>query len=206
MMTTYPDFTHPDKTQRERELAYLKADVALCSEIGIKYLRILAGQAHPETTVDEGIASVLENFHKMASFADQYKVGLLFEDHAKPGAWNRVDFCYPPDIFLKICDGIRDTSIRVNYDTGNITAYGADTIEILKQVIDITETIHVTDMAIKGKFSPVTIGSGVVPNKEVFDLLKQRHFNGWICIEEASGKGLEGIKSAHDYVRSVWNS
>ena len=34
MMTTYPDFTHPDPVQRERELLYLQGDVALCSVIG----------------------------------------------------------------------------------------------------------------------------------------------------------------------------
>ena len=45
MMTTYPDFTHPDAIQRERELLYLQSDVALCSELGARYLRILAGQA-----------------------------------------------------------------------------------------------------------------------------------------------------------------
>ena len=149
MMTTYPDFTHPDPVQRRRELEYLIADTALASEIGIRYLRILAGQAHPEMGIEEGIGHVLDNFKKIAPYGEQYGVGLLFEDHAKPGAWERVDFSYPPDIFLRICQGIRDTSIRLNFDTGNITAYGCDTMEVLPKVIDLVETVHVTDMAEK---------------------------------------------------------
>ena len=39
MMATYPDFTHPDQMQRDRELLYLQSDIALASELGIKYLR-----------------------------------------------------------------------------------------------------------------------------------------------------------------------
>lgn len=206
MMTTYPDFTHPDSMQRQRELEYLISDVALASEIGIRYLRILAGQAHPETGIEEGIRYVLDYFKKIAPYGVKYGVELLYEDHAKPGAWDCVDFSYPPDIFLRICDGIRGTGIRLNYDTGNITAYGEDTLKVLTKVMDLVETIHVTDMAEKGCFSPVAIGTGVVPNKEVFQYLKSRGFDGWLCIEEASGCGLEGIRTAYDFVRHVWNS
>lgn len=204
MMTTYPDFTHPDPVQRQRELEYLIADVALSSEIGIRYLRILAGQAHAGMGIEEGIDHVLDKFRKIAPYGERYGVGLLYEDHAKPGAWDHVDFSYPPDIFLRICEGMRGTGIRLNYDTGNITAYGGDTMEVLPQVIDLVETIHITDMAEKGRFSPVTIGTGVVPNREVFAYLKERGFDGWLCVEEASGRGLEGIRIAHDFVKEAW--
>ena len=33
MITTYPDFTNPDELQRERELAFANADVALASAL-----------------------------------------------------------------------------------------------------------------------------------------------------------------------------
>ena len=206
MMTTYPDFTNPDPKQRKREFEYLVSDIALASEIGISYLRILAGQAHPEMGIEEGIGLVVDNFKKIASFGEYYGVGLVFEDHAKPGAWDHVDFCYPPEIFLRICEGIRGTSIRVNYDTGNITAYGGDAVEVLSKVIDLVETVHVSDMSEKGRFSPTTIGAGVVPNKEIFHLLKKNGFNGWLCIEEGSGRGLEGIKIAHSFVKDASNN
>ena len=205
MMTTYPDFTHPDPVQRRRELEYLIADTALASEIGIRYLRILAGQAHPEMGIEEGIGHVLDNFAKIASYGERYGVGLLFEDHSKPGAWDYTDFAYPPDIFLRICSGLRGTGIRLNFDIGNITAYGMDTMEVLPKVIDLVETIHVSDMSEKGRFSPVTIGAGIVPNREVFRFLKGNGFNGWLCVEEASGRGLEGIRIAHDFVREAWD-
>ena len=49
MITTYPDFSHPNPIQREREMKNLKHDIVLASNLGARYLRILAGQAHPET-------------------------------------------------------------------------------------------------------------------------------------------------------------
>ena len=79
MMTTYPDFTHPCPLQRERELLYLKGDVALCSELGIQYLRILAGQAHPESSVEDCIDWVDGYFHQIDLCAKEFGVNLVFE-------------------------------------------------------------------------------------------------------------------------------
>ena len=60
MATSYPDFTHPDPLQRQRELDYCRADIALCSQLGVRYLRVLAGQAHPAVSRSEGIARAVE--------------------------------------------------------------------------------------------------------------------------------------------------
>lgn len=204
MMTTYPDFTHPDPVQRERELLHLQSDVALCSEIGVRYLRILAGQAHPESPSEACVAWTAENFHIIDGYARRFGVGLVFENHGKPGAWDQVDFTFEPRHFLDICRRIRDTGIRVNFDTGNITAHGEDPMEFLPSVLDLVETIHVTDMAERGRFSPTVIGTGVTPNREVFRYLREQGFDNWLCIEEASGNGLPGIRDAYHYVKNLW--
>ena len=36
MASAYPDFTHPDALQRERELEYLRRDIAMCSELRLQ--------------------------------------------------------------------------------------------------------------------------------------------------------------------------
>ena len=204
MVTTYPDFTHPDSIQRERELEYLKHDIALSSEIGARYLRILAGQAHPSTPIEEGIEWVIENFRRVSSVGDKFKVKLLFENHSKPGAWDYVDFSHPTEIFLTIVEGIKDTGIGVNFDTGNTLAYGDDPIPVLRKVMSRVETIHAADTATRGKLEPVVLGEGIVPFGEIFSLLKQNSFDGWICIEEASKTGEEGIRKAVEFVRKTW--
>ena len=204
MATTYPDFTHPDKLQRERELLYFARDIALCSQLGIPYLRVLAGQAHPETGIKDGIRWAIDGIRRSADIADRLGVTLLYEDHSKPGAWDYVDFSYPPEIFLQIVDGIWDTSVGLNFDTGNLVAYGQDPLPILKQVLPKVETIHVTDMVEYGKFSPVLIGTGVTPNAACFRYLKENGWDKWLCIEEASFHGLEGIRQAVENTRKIW--
>jgi sugar phosphate isomerase/epimerase len=204
MVTAYPDFTHPDPLQRRRELDYCKSDIALCSQLGAKYMRILAGQAHPETSRENGIAWTVENFHLIDNVARHYGIKLLYENHSKPTAWQYLDFSYPMDIFLTILNRIKDTSIRLNFDIGNIVSLNLEPMDILPLVIDWIETIHVSDMSETGKFSPIAIGKGVVPIQSVFSYLKQQGFNGWLCIEEASNQGLDGITHAVQYVQRVW--
>ncbi len=205
MMTTYPDFTNPDPVQREREYLHLQSDIALASELHIQYLRILAGQAYPDLDREQAVEWVSEYFHRIAPIGKQYGVGLLFENHGKPGAWPRVDFTYDPSVFLEICEHLKDTDIRLNFDTGNVTAYGANPLDVVKPVVGLLETIHVTDMNEVGKFSPTLIGEGKTPNREFFHYIKQNGFDKWLCIEEASNCGLAGIRDAYHFVKDIWN-
>lgn len=204
MMTTYPDFTHPDPVQREREYLYLLGDIALCSELHIQYLRILAGQNHPGIDVEESVANVADYFAKLVPYAQEYGVELLLENHGKPGAWDNVDFTYEPQNFLKICEKIQGLDIGINFDTGNVTAHGENPMDFIDPVLDRTQTIHVTDMEEQGRFSPTTIGTGVTPNPEFFAHIKAKGFDNWLCIEEASGRGLDGIRDAYHYVKETW--
>ena len=206
MATTYPDLTHPDAVQREREMEYLSRDIALCSQLQVRYLRVLAGQAHPLTGRAEGVKWAVENLVQADQIARKYGVRLLYENHSKPGAWDYYDFSYPVEIFLEIYDGIRGTSIRLNFDTANIAALGLDPLTILIKVYDRVETVHVSDIAEMGKFEPVLIGTGVVRFREIFRYLKSRGFDNWLCIEEASFTGIEGIRKAMKFIRKTWEA
>jgi sugar phosphate isomerase/epimerase len=206
MMTTYPDFTHPDRLQREREMEYARYDVAVSAELGVKYLRILAGQAYPETNVREGISWVVESFKRLDEVANRHGLKLLFENHSKPGAWRYSDFSHPTDIFLEILAKISDTGIRVNYDTANTLVFGDESFRLLEAVVDKIETVHVADTGALGRLEAVVIGEGIVPFGKVFSRLKEVGFDGWLCIEEASGKGRRGLSKAIEFVRSCWNA
>ena len=204
MMAGYPDFTHPDPVQRQREADYLHRDIALASFLGSRYLRITAGQAHPETPAEKGLAWVIEGFRKAALTAGRYGMTLLFENHCKPGAWDLADFGYPTKMFLDIAERIRGTGIKINFDTANTLVYGDDPLTVLEKVFGQVETIHAADTSVTGRLEPVLLGRGIVPFREIFAFLKRSGFDGWICIEEASRTGIAGIRDAARFVREKW--
>jgi sugar phosphate isomerase/epimerase len=206
MATAYPDFTNPDPMQRKREMDYLRRDIALSSDLELRYLRVLAGQAHPATSRGDGVKWAIENLAEADAVARGYGLRLLYEDHSKPGAWDYYDFSYPADIFLEICEGIRGTGIRINFDLANIAAQGMDPLQVLAKVFDRVETIHVSDIAESGKFRPVLVGTGIVDFAGIFGFLKSKGFDNWLCIEEASFAGKEGVRKAAEFTRRVWNS
>lgn len=204
MLATYPDLCHPDSIERKRQLEYLGNDIAVASYLGAKYVRVLAGQAHPETPVDKGIKWAVEGLKQASKKAELFGVELVYENHSKPGSWDYTDFSHPTEIFLKIVEQTKDIGLGINFDTANVIAYGDDTIQVLKQVIDRVVTIHANDTSTRGSLTPVLLGEGLVPFEEIFKTLKSAGFDGWICIEEASGRGIDGVVKATEFVRRVW--
>ena len=205
MVTTYPDFTHPDPSERTRELSKLQENIVVASRLGADLLRVTAGQAHPTVNRSEGIKWAVQGLKSAVEFAKNYPIRLAYENHAKPGAWQYVDFSHPTDIFLEIVDRTRDVALGVNWDTANVIAYGDDPIPVLKKVVKRIVSVHAADTSTSGQLNHVLLGTGLVPFKQMFEILHTSGFDDWICMEEASFKGKAGVKAAADFVRRVWN-
>ncbi len=65
MVTTYPDFTHPDRAQRLQELALEQEAIAIAAEVGAELVRVTAGQAHPETSIQAGVDWAIEGLTRL---------------------------------------------------------------------------------------------------------------------------------------------
>jgi sugar phosphate isomerase/epimerase len=205
MVTTYPDFTHPDIKEREKELSNLKENIVVASRLGAELVRVTAGQAHPTVKRDEGIKWAVEGLTKAVEFVRNYPITLAYENHAKPGAWKYVDFSHPTDVFLSIVEQTEQVSLGVNWDTANVIAYGDDPIPVLRKVVARIVSVHAADTSTRGELNHVLLGTGLVPFKKMFEIIHGAGFDGWICIEEASFKGKVGVKTAADFVRRVWS-
>jgi sugar phosphate isomerase/epimerase len=204
MVTTYPDFTHPNPAQRERELVQEQQAVAAAAALGAKFVRVTAGQAHPETGRVEGIRWAVEGLSRLIETTRHTGVTLVYENHAKPGAWTYTDFCQPPDIFLEIVAGTAGVGLGINFDTGNAATYAADPCQLLEQVIDRVVTVHASDSATRGELRHVLLGTGITPYPALFKRLKQAGWDGWICMEEASYQGQAGVEAAARFIRQAW--
>jgi len=204
MVTTYSDFTNPDEAQRKRELAYAISDIALASNLSAQYIRLTAGQEYEGVDEDQTLQTAAECFLKAKEFADDMGVKILFENHSKPGAWERPDYLFDTRRFLKFAELLKNTGIGINFDTANTFAYGDDPLPVLTKILPQLETIHVNDTDAPGSLHFVVAGTGMAPIKEIFTAVKRAGFDGWICIEEAGMKGPDGIIRAIDYVKKTW--
>ena len=204
MVTTYPDFTHPDPAERARELTKLQENIVVASRLGADLIRVTAGQAHPTVKRSEGIEWAVQGLKSAVEYAKKYPIRLAYENHAKPGAWKYTDFSHPTDIFLEIVDRTRAVGLGVNWDTANVIAYGDDPIPVLKKIISRIISVHAADTSTRGQLNHVLLGTGLVPFKQMFEILHASGFDDWICMEEASFTGKAGVKAAADFVRRVW--
>jgi len=204
MLTTYPDFTHPQTAQRARELDMEVQAVRLAAALGARFIRVTAGQAHPETGVKEGITWAAHGLSCLVEAAGNLGVQLAYENHAKPGAWEYTDFSQPPEIFLEILSRVPSRLLGVNFDTGNATAFAPNPVAFLEQVIDRVVSVHAADTSTTGQLNHVLLGSGVTPFEALFGCLKSHGWDGWICMEEASNQGRWGVETAAKTIRRLW--
>ncbi|MFN8453446.1 MAG: sugar phosphate isomerase/epimerase family protein [Anaerolineae bacterium] len=206
MLTTYPDFTHPDPTQRAREIAQSREEISVAAHLGAQWLRVTAGQAHPETKREQGIAWAVAGLMVILETAEKNGITPVFENHYKPMVWQYLDFSHPTDIFLEIVARTAGTGLGVNWDTANTLVYGDDPVPVLAQVLDRVVSVHAADTGQWGALTPVVVGSGVVPFREMFGMLKSAGFDSLIAIEEASRQGQTGLQAAVNFIRTTWQA
>jgi sugar phosphate isomerase/epimerase len=204
MITSYPDFTHPDSRQRQKELAMEQEVIEVAASLGAELVRITAGQAHPETGRADGIEWAVAGLSALVDTTRHLGVNLVYENHAKPGAWQHTDFSQPPEIFLEIFRHTEAVGLGVNFDTGNAATFSNDPLAFLETVIHRVVSIHASDSAKKGGLQHVLLGTGITPYPQMFARLKQAGWNGWICMEEASNLGRHGVETATEFIRKTW--
>ena len=178
----------------------------MATGLGAELVRVTAGQAHPGVGRAEGIEWASEGLCRLVESARGSGVTLAYENHAKPGAWEYTDFCQPPDIFLEIARRTSAAGLGINFDLGNAAAFADDPIALLDSVLDRIVSVHASDTASRGKLSHVLLGTGVTPYPALFSRLVAAEWDGWICMEEASFQGREGVAAAAAFVRQAWDA
>ena len=204
MLACYSDFTHPDAGQRAQELTDLKADIALAKALGAKFIRVTAGQNHPGTEHTTGVQWVTDGFRHAIDAAEKQGITLAYENHTKGAPWNYWDFSQPTEIFLEILDALSDTPLGVCFDTANPLVLGEDVLALLEQVVHRIVVVHIFDLREVGVFEPVRVGTGASPIPQIFSLIRQTGYDGWLSIEEASRSGQEGFTESIAFVRETW--
>jgi sugar phosphate isomerase/epimerase len=208
MMCCSPDFTHPDKSFRDIEMAKQKHWIDMTYALGGKYCRVLSGQKRPELSIDLGIKLAADCIHECLPYAQERDITLIIENHYKDDFWTYPEFAQKMDIFCALVDKINHPFFGVNYDPSNTYLAGEDPIELLNRVSHRVVTMHASDRYLKEgtledlrneeggavgyakRLSHGEIGKGLNDYDAIFSILKKEKFDGWISIED----GVDGIE------------
>jgi sugar phosphate isomerase/epimerase len=204
MLVTYADFTHPDAGERTRQVEELRRYIDVAAKLGAPFIRVTAGQAHPGLERVAATEWAVAGLTACLDDAAATGVTLCYENHTKGYAWTYNDFSQPADIFLEIMRRTDGTGLRLLFDTANTLATNDDPLEVLAQVKDRVSMIHTNDIARKGHFEPVLLGEGVSPIVEIYRMVRENGFDGWISVEEASKTGEDGFRKAIPYADQAW--
>ena len=226
MMCCSPDFTHPDKSFRKKEISKQKEWIDMTHALGGTYCRVLSGQRRPELSVDEGLQYAVECIETCLPYAAEKNITLIIENHYKDDFWVYPEFAQKADVFCELVDRIHHSNFGVNYDPSNAYLAGEDPLELLKKISARVVTMHASDRYLsEGTIDDLRkeennaagyakrlkhgeIGKGLNDYDAIFTELKRVGFNGWISIEDGVD-GMEQLERSVDFLRSkiikYWN-
>ena len=207
MMCCSPDFTHPSKEFRDREIEKEKKWIDMTAALGGGYCRVLSGQRRPELSIDEGVHLASDCIKACLPYAQERGITLILENHYKDDFWEYPEFAQKMDVFCKLVNSIDHPNFGVNYDPSNTFLAGEDPLELLYRISHRVVTMHASDRYLKEgtiedlrneedgavgyakRLSHGEIGKGLNNYDAIFTELKRVGFNGWISIED----GVEGM-------------
>ncbi len=218
MICFSPDFTHPDREERLRQVDRQKAAIDLTVRLGARHCRTLSGQRYPGLARAEGITRTLEGIRRSLDYAERRDVVLCMENHYKDGTWRYPEFAQPEDIFLEIVEQIDSPHFGVQYDPSNALVGGFDPVTFLEKVRRRVVTMHASDRYLgpgatladlamgdgsTGYASALKhgeTGKGLNDYDAIFRLLAGVNFSGWISVE-AGLNGLEEIARSVEFLK-----
>lgn len=223
MMCASPDFIKRDPAERALEIDRQRVLIDAVALLGGETCRILSGQRQPDVSRAEGVAWTVEAIRALLPHAEQRGVVLVMENHYKDGYWAYPEFAQSSDIFLEIIEQIDSPVFGVNYDPSNALVAGDDPVELLQALKHRVVTMHASDRWLEGgtlddlrriDADPVAgyapflkhgiIGRGLIPYDQIFEVLAEIGFAGWISIEDGQDPtvGMEHLRESAIFLRS----
>ena len=160
MLVTYSDFTHPDAGVRQQQAESLRTQIGAAADLGARFLRVTAGQAHPDIDEADGLAWAATGLSACLDDAREAGVTLCYENHTIGYGWTERDFSLPATRFLEIVARTTNTDLKILFDTANTLVTGDDPLVVLDAVLDRVAVVHVSDIRRASDFEPVEIGTG----------------------------------------------
>jgi sugar phosphate isomerase/epimerase len=218
MLCFSPDFTHPDPSERARQIDRQKSAIDLTVKLGSRFCRTLSGQALPGLSRRDGVERTVDGLLRSLEYAERRDVVLCLENHYKDGTWRYPEFAQPEDIYLEILDRVDSPRLGVQYDPSNAIVGGYDPVRFLERVLPRVVTMHASDRSLapgatlddlkssdgatgySDKLRHGEVGKGLIDYDAIFRLLAGAGYAGWISIEDGMN-GLDELRRSAEFLQ-----
>src|SRR5512134_45183 len=219
MMCFSPDFTHPDKDERARQVERQKRAIDLTVRTGARHCRTLSGQKYPGLSMAEGIARAAEGIPRSLEQAVNRDVVLRLENPYKDGTWRHPEFAQQEEPFLALLDAVPESPhFGVQYDPSNAVVGGFDPIAFLEKIKHRVVTMHASDrylvpgasledlrlhdgtIGYSDQMKHGETGQGSNDYDAIFRILRSVDFTGWISVEDGMD-GLDELRRSVAFLR-----
>ena len=223
MLCCSPDFTHPDRDQRQRAVDREIQMIEVTHRLGGRgsVCRVLSGQRYPEVTRDQGMQWVVECIENCLPAAREHGIILGLENHYKDGFWKYPEFAQKQDVFLELLASVPERRhFGVQYDPSNAIVAGDYPVELLRQVADRVVSMHASDrylapgatlealrqsdgtLGYSSQLLHGVTGQGLNDYDAIFEILASQNYGGWISIEDGMN-GLDEMMESLAFLRSM---
>jgi sugar phosphate isomerase/epimerase len=219
MLCFSPDFTHPDREERTRQVARQKRAIDLAVRIGARYCRTLSGQKYPGLSLEEGVARAAACISESLDYAIGRDVVLCLENHYKTGEWQYPEFAQQEEPYLALLDALPNSPhLGVQYDPSNAVVGGFDPIAFLEKIKHRVVTVHASDrflapgttiedlrshdgtIGYPDRLTHGETGRGSNDYDAIFRILRAAGFAGWISVEDGMN-GLDEIRRSVEFLK-----
>lgn len=194
-----------DKENNAEIMKEAYAYVDLASELGVKYIRVLADKdPQPSDNIDDEF--VAANLSVLADYALERNVTILVETNGVYADSDRL---------LKLVESVNKPALAVLWDINHPYRYFGETPEKTYSTLSkYIRYIHVKDSAPAedGRIVYKMMGSGDLPVVAVLKILKSNDYDGFITLEwvkrwysELEEPGIVFMQYA-GYIKRLWRS
>ena len=165
-----------DPEKREEGILLIKKAIVLAKKLGIKLIQLTAYDVYQKKSTDLTKDLYEQAIREVLDFDKDYGIILAIEVLEDVEHFNTSEKLIP---FIRKID---DPLLKEYADTGNLVYNGFDPLKDLKDGIEKIAAIHIKD-AIYHNEHNIGYGEGLVDFDEVFQYLKQIHYEGYLVSE-----------------------
>jgi sugar phosphate isomerase/epimerase len=223
MLCASPDFTHPDRDQRRREVDEQVRAITIAAHLGGEHpsCRVLSGQAHPEVSVEQGLDLAAEAILEVLAVAEELGVTLCLENHYKASTWQYPEFAQRPEVFAALLDRLPESAgFGVQFDPSNALTAGVDSADFLETVVHRVYTMQASDrhlvngatleslrqtdgtIGYSADLRHGVIGRGLNDFDRIFSILVAAGYDGWVSIEDGVN-GMDEMLASAEFLRAA---